>query len=116
MNDEQINVAGSCCDEAKEDTLRSMFCDFYNRKMLFFVVIFWVYGLVFMALAIFSAIKFFRTDDTQYQIMYAAIFLGSIHIIGLAKILSWQMIHRNGIKREIKSLKACLAKLSQTTS
>ncbi len=101
-------------NDSKEDTLCSMLKDFYNKKMLFWIIILWVYFLVFLALAVFSGIKFFKTDQTRYQIMYAAVFVCCIQFFVLIKIFAWQMIHRNNIKREIKRLEIRVAELKQT--
>ena len=88
--------------------------DFYNRKMLSVIILVWTYGLVFIAGAIFSAVKFFDTEHTKFHIMYAAIFVCCIQFIVLLKIFSWQMIHRNSIKREIRRLELRIAELGQT--
>ena len=98
-------------DDSKEDTLRSMIGDFYNRKMLSVVLLVWGYALVFIALAIFSGIKFFEVDQTRDQLMYAVIFICCIQFIVLMKIFAWQMIHKNSIKREIKRLELRIAEL-----
>ena len=101
-------------DDLKEDTLRSMLHDFYNRKMLPIIVLLWVDFLIFLALAVFSAVKFFETDRTKCQIMYAVIFLCCVQVFVLIKIFAWQMIHRNSIKREIKRLRADITELNET--
>ena len=101
-------------DEPREDTLWSMVREFYSRKMLGVIILVWIYGLVFIAGAIFSAIKFFDTEHTKFHIMYAVIFVCCIQFIVLLKIFSWQMIHRNSIKREIRRLEHRIAELGQT--
>jgi hypothetical protein len=73
-------------------------------------------GIIFAGIAIFSGFEFFRTDEIQYQIMYAVIFLTCIQWIGLLKIFAWQMIHRNGLKREIKRLELRIAELREAVS
>lgn len=45
--------------------------------------------------------------------MFATIFLVCAHWVDLMKIFAWQVIHRNGIKREIKRLELKIAELSQ---
>ena len=115
MNDEQIKkMIEDTYETSKEDTLRSMLKDFYNRKMLSSIILLWAYFLIFLALAIFSGIKFFKTDQTQYQMMYAAIFVCCVQFFALIKIFAWQMIHRNRITREIKRLEIRIAELDQT--
>ncbi len=100
-------------DDSKEYTLRSMLTDFYNRKMLSIIILLWVDFLIILALAIFSAVKFFRTYQTKSQIMYAAIFICCFQLFILIKTFAWQMIHRNNIKRQIKRLQLQIAELSQ---
>ena len=95
-----------------ENTLRSILREFYNRKMISVIILVWVYGLVFIALAVFSGIKFFKADMIKDQIMYAVIFLCCIQFVALIKIFSWQMIHRNSIKREIAKLKNQISELN----
>ena len=92
-------------DEAKEDSLRSMLGDFYSRKML--------WAIIFCAGAATSAMKFFHTDQTRDQIMYAAIFICLVQFIGLMKVFAWQMMARNSVKREVKRLELRIAELTQ---
>ncbi|TKJ34422.1 MAG: hypothetical protein CEE38_17915 [Planctomycetes bacterium B3_Pla] len=114
MNEEQIKkIIDGTYDEPREDGIWSMVGDFYNRRMLSVVVFIWVWGLAIMAVTIFSGIKFFDAEQIKSQIMYAAIFICGFQFIGLVKIFAWQMIHRNGIKREIKRLELRIAALSE---
>jgi hypothetical protein len=115
MDDAQIRqMIEDSYDDSKEDTLRAMVGQFYNKKMLSTVILVWAYGLVFMALAIFSGVKFFRAGDIRSQIMYAGLFLCGVQMVALIKIFAWQMIHRNSIKREIKRLEIRVAELKET--
>lgn len=91
-------------DQGRQDGLLGMIGDFYSRKMLPTVVLVWGMGITFMAGAIVSAVMFFATEQVQYQIMWAVIFLTCIQWVGSMKVFAWQMIHRNSIKREIKRL------------
>ncbi|MBL7189304.1 MAG: hypothetical protein ISS70_23495 [Phycisphaerae bacterium] len=113
MNDEQIKkIINGTYDEPREDTIGSMLKDFYNRRMLSIVVFVWVWGIFVAGVAIFGAVKFFGTDQTRSQIMYAAIFIAGCQFVALTKIFAWQMIHRNSIKREIKRLELRIAALA----
>jgi len=115
MNEEQVKkIIEGTYDDSKEDTLRSMLRDFYNKKMTSIIIVVWIYFLIFLALAIFSGIKFFKTDVAQFQIMYAAIFVCCIQVFVLIKIVAWLMITKNNIKREIKRLELRIAELSET--
>lgn len=113
MNDEQIKeIIDGTYDRSREDTIWSMAGDFYNRRMLFLVVILWAWGLASMAVIIFSGIKFFAVATTRSQIMYAAIFVCGWQLMAIVKIFAWQLIHRNGIMREIKLLELRIAALA----
>ncbi len=113
MNDEQIKkMLEDTYDESKENAIRSMLKEFYNRKMLSVVILVWFWAIVFIAVAVYSGIRFFNTDQTQRQIMYAAIFIVCWQIVGELKSFAWLMTHKNSIKREIKRLELRIAELS----
>ena len=113
MNDEQIKkIIDGTYDEPRADTIWSMAGDFYNKRMLSMIVFLWAWGLAVMAVIIFSGIKFFAVETTKSQIMYAAIFVSGWQMMALVKIFAWQLIHRNGIKREIKRLELRIAALT----
>jgi magnesium-transporting ATPase (P-type) len=102
-------------DETKEDSYRSMMRDFFSKKMRWVMVNLYVWSFIFLALIIFSIIQFFRADQTKFQIMYAAIFICCSLSIGLCKIITFVMLQRHSIKREIKRLELRIAELSEIT-
>ncbi len=115
MNDELIKkIIEDTYDDTKEDTLRSWIRDFYSKKMLWVAVNVYAGYLIFLALAIFSGIKFFRTDQTRYQIMHAAIVVCCSHWMGFVSVFAWVMVQRPSISREIKRLELRIAELTQT--
>ena len=91
-------------DINRENTLRSMLYDFYNRNMMFIVIFIWSWGLAFMIGLVYCGIRFVHAEQTQAQIMYATLALGCFQGIAMLKVFAWQMIHRNSIKRDIKRL------------
>jgi multisubunit Na+/H+ antiporter MnhG subunit len=110
MDNEQIRrIIDDRYDVSREDTIRSMLSEFYSRKMAATAAFIWVIGALFLAAAIYSAVRFFGTPETRYQILYATIFITAFNGMGLMKIFAWQMLHRNSIKREIKRLELRLA-------
>ena len=36
--------------------------------------------------------------------MYAVIFLASFQVVALMKLIAWQIVHRNNLKRDIRRL------------
>ncbi len=117
MNNEQIKKIIESPEEydyTKEDTLWSMARDFYSRKMRSTAILVFVWCGTYATLAVFSAIQFFRADLTKFQIMYAAFFVCCIQLYAAAKVFSWQAVHRNSIKREIKRLELRIAALAKS--
>jgi len=100
-------------DDSREITFRQMLGDFYSRKMMSIVIFIWAWGISVMAGAIYCAVKFFDNIEMKDQIMYAAIFLACIQFLALTKIFAWQLIHRNGIMREIKRQELRIVELTK---
>ncbi len=115
MNNEQIKqIIEDTYDKSKEDTIWSMVRDFYNKKMMSFVILLWIWAIIFIGGSVYCGIQFFKTAEIRYQIMYAAIFVCFVHGISAIKIFAWQLIHRNGLRREIKRLELRIAELVET--
>lgn len=114
MTEEQTRtMADGSCNVSEDDSLWSMARDFYNIKMLPIIVFIWIWAIVFIAGAVYSGVQFFKVEQTQLQIMYAALFICFLHGVGLIKIFAWQMIHRNNIKRQIRRLELRIAELNE---
>jgi len=115
MDEEQVKkIIEDTYDDSKEDTLSSWIRDFYSKKMRWIMINVYVGYMVFLALSIFSGIKFFKTVDTKHQIMHAAIFVCCNLWIGFMSVFGWVMMQRPRINREIKRLEFRIAELNQT--
>lgn len=115
MTDEQIKrILDDDYDPAREGPIMSMARDFYNRRMLSTIILVWGWGLLFMAGAVYSGVMFFRAEPIRSQIMYATIFTCCLVFVCFMKVFAWQMIHRNGIVREIKRLELRIAELNKS--
>ena len=115
MSDEQIRrIIDDSYDESKEEGLLAMGRDWFSRKMLSTVLFVWAWAIPLIALAVYSAIKFFETNQTREQIMYAALFIVSAQYVGGMKIFAWQMLHRRSIARNLKQVELRVAELSET--
>lgn len=114
MSDEQIRrIIADSYDDAKEETLLGIARDFYSRRMIPTIVVLYVWAIPLIALAVYSAIQFFKTDQPQRQIMYASLFIVGALYVGLMKILAWEMFNRQRFLREFKTLELRVAELSQ---
>jgi len=117
MNDEQIKKIIDGPDEyddSKADNLLSMVGQLYSKKMFPSMIVHFLYSLPFMAGVVICGIKFFKTDQTQFQIMYAAIFVCCIQVCIFSKVKYWQMLFKNNTSREIKRLELRIAELNET--
>ena len=115
MDEEQIKkIIDDTYDESKEDSLFSVVGELYSKKMSTSMIVHFVYSVPFIAGAVFCGIKFFKTDQTQFQIMYAAIFICCVQVCIFSKTKYWQMLHKINISREIKRLELRIAELNET--
>ena len=115
MNEEQIKkIIEDTYDESKEDTVLSMVGQLYNKRMVPSMFILATYLVPCLSGAIYCGIKFFKTDQSQFQLMYAAIFVCCIQGIFTSKVKYWQMFHKNNVSREIKRLELRIVELTET--
>ena len=114
MNEEEIKkIIDDTYDDSREDNLLSMVGQLYSEKMFPSMIVHFAYSLPFIVGAVFCGIKFFRTDQTQYQIMYAAIFVCCIQFCIFSKARYWQMLYKINTSREIKRLEIRIAELAE---
>jgi hypothetical protein len=114
MSDEQIRrIIDDSYDESKEEGIRAMGRDWFSRKMLSTVLFVWAWAIPLIALAVYSAIKFFETNQTREQIMYAALFVVSAQYVAGMKIFAWLMLHRRSIARSLKQVELRVAELNE---
>ncbi|MCP4259307.1 MAG: hypothetical protein GY774_17625 [Planctomycetes bacterium] len=115
MNEEEIKkIIDDTYDDSREDNLLSMVGQLYSEKMVPSMIVHFAYSLPFMVGAVFCGIKFFKTDQTQYQIMHAAIFVCCIQFCIFSKAKYWQMLYKINTSREIKRLELRIAELNET--
>ena len=117
MDQEQIKKIVDSPEEyadSKEDSLLSVLRQLYGREMHSSMLVHGGYILFFLGLAVFCGLEFFRTEQIQFQIMYATIFISSMQFVTHRKTVYWQVLHRNSVKREIKRLELRIAQLSET--
>ena len=117
MNEEEIKRIiddQGTYDESIESSMSSYLRDIYSKKMLWVIINVCVCYFVCLVLMIFCAFKFFRTDQTTYQIMYAAIFICCNAWMGFVSVFAWVMVQRPSISRGIKRLELRIVELAET--
>lgn len=90
--------------DTEVDTLGSVLADMTRGQSLFLQVFPALYTVVFLGLAVFSAMRFFTVDDVQSWIGYATLFLTSMIIVAILKLWYYLVWVRNSVMREIKRL------------
>jgi hypothetical protein len=117
MNEEEIKKIiddQGKYDESKESSMCSYVRDMYSKKMLWVVLNVFIMYSICLVLMIFCAFKFFQTDQTRYQIMYAAIFICCNAWMGFVSVFAWVMVQRPSVSRGIKRLELRIAELNET--
>jgi hypothetical protein len=84
--------------------------------MRWVLVAVYVQYIVLLVPTVYSAVAFFRTDQTKSQIMHATIFLLCNLWMGFVSVFGWVMLQRPSISREIKRLELRIAELSEAVS
>ena len=100
-------------EHIREGTYFSFFSDFYTRNNRVVILFVWGNALFFLALLVVSAILFFQTNNTQYHILYAALFICSVQVLILTKIVYYLAVIRNRTLRDIKRLELCMAEMNE---
>ena len=115
MTDEHIRrILDDDYEPARESPILSMVKDFYSKRMLSTIILVWFWALLFMAGAVYCGIMFFRVETVRSQIMHATIFTCCLVFVSMMKVFAWQMIHRNGIIREMKRLELRISELHRS--
>ncbi len=105
-NEDKIIAALQQLDgsDPEVDTLGSVLADMTRGQSLFLQVFPALYTVVFLGMAVFSALRFFTVDDVQSWIGYATLFLTSMIIVAILKLWYYLVWVRNSMMREIKRL------------
>lgn len=100
-------------DEPIGDNYFSMIRDFFSKELRWAVIGLYIWFFIFVTPIIISIIQFFKTDDTRFQIMYAAIFVCCWLSIGCLKIYMLVVLQKHRISREIKRLEFRIVELAE---
>jgi len=81
-----------------------------RHRWLNILGMFWT--LIFMGLAIYSAVQFFKVEIQRDMLMWAAAFLFCMSAVSMLKIWYWMEMQKNSVTREIKRLELQIARLA----
>lgn len=98
-------------DLQRDEGLCDMMVGAFRGKSRWLSVVAWVEMLIFSAIAVIAAIRFFQVEGVRDMILYAAVFIASLIVAGLIKMWFWMLMNRNAVSREVKRMELRLAKL-----
>ena len=87
---------------------RETFRGRYRRFV--YLGVFW--GLVFMILAVVSAVRFFHAQETRDMLMWATACVVCLSAVSMMKVWFWMEMNKNALTREIKRLELQIARLA----
>ena len=99
-------------DLGGEPSVFDLVIDTFRGKHWWLTVLTIFWSLVFFVLAILSAVRFFKTDDSRDMMMWALAFIFCMMAVSMMKIWFWMEMNKNAITREIKRLELQIARLA----
>jgi len=90
--------------DAKQEGLWSMMGSCFRGPLWWTSILVWIYGVAFVAVAIFALLRLFAVDQVRYMIFYAALFVAAIVCLMAIKMWFWMQIYRNSILRQMERL------------
>ncbi|MBE0537163.1 MAG: hypothetical protein IH624_15990 [Phycisphaerae bacterium] len=119
MNEEELKKIIDAPDlpgeysAGREETVRGMIMDSFRTRLRWLVVVLWIYIWGFLAVAIFSAWRFFQVEETRAMILYATVFITAMMFVSVCKLWYWQFMGRNLLLRDVKRLSLQIAELTE---
>ncbi|MEP2935730.1 MAG: DUF6768 family protein [Gilvibacter sp.] len=99
-------------DSLDEQSLFGMMGGLYKGPMSWILVVMTIVNVIAFGVAIYCAIKFFGTDQTNELIKYGIGFLTMILMTSFVKTYSWMHLNRQAITRELKRIEFQISILS----
>ncbi len=99
-------------DLGGEPSMYEMVMETFRGRYRWMVIVAVFYSIVFIALFVFAAIKFFNAEATRDMMMWAALCIVCWFAIAMLKIWYWMELNKNSITREIKRVELQIARLA----
>jgi hypothetical protein len=100
-------------DAHREDSLRRMVASAFEARTRVYTLLVGIFIAVSLAIAVWVAILFFRTDEVRYMILYATVFNTCMLTIAAVRLFLWQLLLRQRVIREIKKLELRLLEMAK---
>ena len=99
-------------DFGGEPSMLEMVFEVYRGRHRWLVALTTFWALVFFALAVLSAIRFFTTEDSRDMLLWAIGFIFCMAAVSMLKVWFWMELNKHAITREIKRLELQIARLA----
>ncbi len=108
----ETHVSGEVCDES----LRCLCSSMFHGRLRWLAMVGVVYGVVFTAAAVVTAIMFFRVDTIRSQVLYAVLFGLSAAFMAMTEMWFWSMMWRNSLAMRLDRLDRRLLAMGKTSA
>lgn len=101
-----------------EQGIFELIADTFRGKRRWLVVLVYVYSIVFLVLAVITAVQFFKADpdNTRDLILWAMGFMFCNFAVAMLKMWYFMEMNKNSVTREVKRLELQIARLAQRLS
>lgn len=101
-----------------EQGIFELIADTFRGKRRWLVVLVYVYSIVFLVLAVITAVQFFKADpdNTRDLILWAMGFLFCNFAVAMLKMWYFMEMNKNAVTREVKRLELQIARLAKRLS
>lgn len=99
-----------------EQGIFEMMIGMYRGRLLWLNILVSVFQLLFMGLAVWSALRFFEATEIKDLLFCSTLFLWSVGVTGMFKIWFWMVMNRNSLLREVKRLELEVAQLRSASA
>jgi hypothetical protein len=106
-----LNAEDAGFEELDEQSIHEALVGVFVGKSRWLAALGFVMTLIFLAIAVFSAIRFFQVESTKELIAWATAFLFCVSSVAMLKIWYWLQMSQNAVTREIKRFELQLARL-----
>lgn len=99
-------------DLEREQTIFQMLFETFRGQQRYVNILGAIFQLIFMALTVWAAMRFFDASQAREQILFSTLFITSFGVTMSFKIWFWMVMNRNALSREIKRLELQVARLA----
>lgn len=100
-------------DQLEEDSIADTVTSLLKGKYKWLNMGMVIVGFVIMGIGVYSAIRFFNTEDVKALLTWGGIFFCCLGAIGAMNIWSWMQFDKYDLMREIKRLELQVAALAK---